>query len=48
MDWSTFFDMGGRGFYVWGAYGVTLIVMFAECWLLRQRTRTLARRSGQT
>ena len=48
MDWAKFFAMGGYGYYVWGAYGVTLIVMAGECWLLRQRTQTLARRNSQT
>ncbi len=48
MDWAKFFAMGGYGFYVWGAYGVTLIVMIGECWSLRQRARTFTRRDGQS
>jgi heme exporter protein D len=47
MQWqsmSDFFAMGGRGFYVWGSYGVSAVLILAELWLLRQRRRsTLAR-----
>ena len=47
MQWqsmSDFFAMGGRGFYVWGSYGVSAVLILAELWLLRKRRRsTLAR-----
>lgn len=47
MQWqsmSDFLAMGGRGFYVWGSYGVSAVLILAELWLLRQRRRsTLAR-----
>jgi heme exporter protein D len=47
MNWhsaSEFFAMGGRGFYVWGAYGVSFVLIALELWLLRRRrTQTLAR-----
>lgn len=46
MNWhsaSEFFDMGGYGLYVWGSYGVTLLVMLVEPWLVaRRRERALA------
>jgi heme exporter protein D len=47
MDWETFFDMGGRGFYVWGSYIVTAVVMIGELLLLRIRKRTVERKDGQ-
>jgi heme exporter protein D len=42
MHWnsfSEFIDMGGYGLYVWGSYGVTLVLMLAEPWLAKQRQR---------
>lgn len=29
-SWSAFWSMGGRGFFVWGSYGVLLIAVIAE------------------
>ena len=40
-SWSNFFDMGGRGFYVWGAYLITLACIVAELSLLARHKRTL-------
>jgi heme exporter protein D len=34
---SEFFAMGGYGFYVWGAYGVTALVIMVELIALRAR-----------
>jgi len=34
-----FFAMGGYAWYVWGSYGVTLLVLVAEILLLRKRAR---------
>jgi heme exporter protein D len=31
--------MGGYGLYVWGSYGVTLLLLVMEMMLLRKRTR---------
>ena len=31
--------MGGYGFYVWGSYGVTLVLLTAEVITLRARKR---------
>jgi heme exporter protein D len=42
MNWGSageFFAMGGHGFYVWGAYAVTLAVMLAEPVLVAVRQR---------
>ncbi len=40
---SQFFAMGGYAFYVWGAYGVTALVVIAEILSLRSKRRaTLA------
>ena len=42
MNWgsaSEFFAMGGYGFYVWGSYGVALVLMLAEPWLAHRRHR---------
>jgi heme exporter protein D len=36
---SEFFAMGGYGFYVWGAYGVTALAVMAELLALRARRR---------
>lgn len=43
-SWSAFWQMGGAGFFVWGAYGVTLMLIVLELWLLfRRRRDTLTR-----
>ena len=46
MNWhsaSEFFEMGGYGLYVWGAYAVTAVLMVLEPWLAaRRRRRALA------
>jgi heme exporter protein D len=50
MIWGSageFFAMGGYALYVWGAYGVTAVVIAAEVWLLAQRRRTLLLRLGR-
>jgi heme exporter protein D len=46
MNWSSpsaFFDMGGYGLYVWGAYAVTGVAMLVEPWLARRRLRQALR-----
>jgi heme exporter protein D len=48
MSWTRFFEMGGYAFYVWGSFGVALVLMAAEVLLLRRRRkRVLLRRRGQ-
>ncbi len=42
MSWNSateFFAMGGYGLYVWGSYGVTLVIMLIEPRLAAQRHR---------
>ena len=42
MNWDSldaFWQMGGHGRFVWGAYGVTLVLMLGEAWLVRRRLR---------
>lgn len=45
MQWaslSDFWAMGGYGFYVWGSYGVTVVLMIAEViFVVRRRSATL-------
>jgi heme exporter protein D len=36
---SEFLAMGGYGFYVWGAYGVTALAVIVEILALRARRR---------
>jgi heme exporter protein D len=37
MNWATFFDMGGRGFYVWGSFGAFLLLIVIEIMMVRHR-----------
>ena len=46
MSLSEFFSMGGYGFYVWGAYGVTAALLALEVVAVRARFRA-ARRSAR-
>jgi len=46
MHWSSlsqFVRMGGYGFYVWGSYGVTLVLLGGEVLMLLKRRRAVAR-----
>ncbi len=45
-SWSAFWDMGGRGFFVWGSYGALLVAVVAELVSLRS-TRKAALQSMQ-
>lgn len=47
MNWesfSAFLDMGGAGFYVWGSYGVTAVLILLELVMLRSRRISSTRR----
>ncbi len=51
MNWGSleaFFAMGGYGFYVWGTYIVTALLLAVEVLWLRGRRRTIARQLGLT
>lgn len=44
IHWQSFSDfiaMGGYAGYVWGAIGVTVLLMVAEVWLLGRRKNKL-------
>ena len=43
---SDFLAMGGYGFYVWSAYGVTALAIVVEVAALRARRRARARRAA--
>jgi len=44
---SEFFGMGGYGFYVWGAYGITALLLAAEVIAVVRRRRSLLVRLGR-
>ncbi|MEK6335783.1 MAG: heme exporter protein CcmD [Acidobacteriota bacterium] len=49
MQWSSlseFLSMGGYGLYVWGSYGVTLVLLGGEVIMLWKRKRNLANRAN--
>ncbi|MFO1194129.1 MAG: heme exporter protein CcmD [Rhodoferax sp.] len=40
MQWNSaadFFAMGGYALYVWGSFGVTVLALGVEVWLIRRR-----------
>ncbi len=43
-SWQNFLAMGGYGLYVWGSYGVTLVVLAAEIVALVMRRRGVIER----
>jgi len=48
MNWGSldnFLAMGGYGLYVWGSYGVTLVLIAAEVILLARRRRNAVERA---
>jgi heme exporter protein D len=45
-SWQEFLAMGGYGFYVWGSYGVTLVLIVVELAALAGRRRTIERRTS--
>jgi heme exporter protein D len=42
-----FFAQGGYAFYVWGAYGMTLLLLLLEVVALARRHRTIFARLGR-
>lgn len=40
---ATFFEMGGHGFYIWGSYGVALVIVLVETFLVMKRHRKAKR-----
>jgi heme exporter protein D len=43
MNWAEFFAMNGYAFYVWGSYGVALLVFAVEIALVRNRRKNALR-----
>ncbi|NMG44696.1 heme exporter protein CcmD [Aromatoleum toluvorans] len=43
-SWSAFWDMGGFAFFVWGSYGLTLLLVVGELILVVRRRRDTVRR----
>ena len=43
MNWGEFFAMNGYAFYVWGSYGVALLVFVIEIMLVRNRRKQALR-----
>ena len=43
MSLSEFFYMNGYAFYVWGSYGVTLLVFLIEIAMVRHRRKLALR-----
>ena len=39
MNWAEFFVMKGYAFYVWGSYGMALLVFIVEVMLVRHRRK---------
>jgi heme exporter protein D len=43
-SWSDLWDMGGRGFFVWSAYGVTAVAVLVQIvWLRRAASQSRSR-----
>ena len=43
MNWGEFFAMNGYAFFVWGSYGVALLVFAIEILLVRNRRKQALR-----
>ncbi|MBU0622482.1 MAG: heme exporter protein CcmD [Gammaproteobacteria bacterium] len=43
MNWGDFFAMNGYAFYVWGSYGVTVLVFAVEALMARNRRNNILR-----
>ncbi len=43
MNWSEFFAMGGYGLYVWGSYGMAVLVLVFNILAARRRAKNVRR-----
>ena len=43
-SWSAFWEMGGFAAFVWGSYGVTVLLVIGELILVMHRRRDTVRR----
>ncbi len=41
---SEFFHAGGYGFYIWGSYGMAILLMAGELIAVKQQYRTILKR----
>ena len=39
MNWAEFFAMKGYGLYVWGSYGMALLIFIIEILLVRNKRK---------
>jgi len=46
MNWQAFFAMGGYAFYVWTAYGITVLVLVANIIIPVVQRRQFLRRQA--
>ena len=46
MNWSEFWSMGGYGFYVWGSYIFSLVLIVWEVVSLKQRKKALTQQQS--
>lgn len=44
MNISEFFHAGGYGFYIWGSFGMTFLLMGGEIMLVKNQRRTILKR----
>ncbi|MBK1719344.1 heme exporter protein CcmD [Thiocystis violacea] len=44
---SDFFSQGGYAFFVWGAYGMVVVLLLIEILQLRSQRRTILARLGR-
>jgi heme exporter protein D len=44
---NEFFSQGGYALFVWGSYGMAVVLMVAEIFQLRARRRTIVARIGR-
>ena len=47
IDWAAFWHMGGHGGYVFGAYGIAVLLLAVEALLLWRRSRAARRHGGE-
>lgn len=43
-SWEAFWAMGGYGLYVWGSFGMTVLCIAGEIWLLGRQRRQVRQR----
>jgi len=47
MNWGEFFAMKGYGLYVWGSYGMAMLVFIIEIVMVRHRRTLIVQRLRQ-